>query len=252
MECSFLHLFPTGGVVMNAYPHSDLFVHVTKGKTPIQTLDALMDIGWTIMATWIADESKSTIMDNHVTDVSIRLGIEYERIIMVVDLPLGVALGVVANIDADIPGDNPMIITGMKNSISKLRAASISGYSPYATRGVGLKEPAKMPKLRGHRGVHDHARGRDATAARTPDQHRHQQRRLVRQQFRDECYVIYTFGFHTETKWDDGRWPTILKVDNDGEAVKTAYEILDMLSPDFVSIHDGCNFDLSSIGRMRP
>lgn len=147
MECSFLHLFPTGGVVMNAYPHSDLFVHVTKGKTPIQTLDALMDIGWTIMATWIADESKSTIMDNHVTDVSIRLGIEYERIIMVVDLPLGVALGVVANIDADIPGDNPMIITGMKNSISKLRAASISGYSPYATRGVGLKEPAKMPKL---------------------------------------------------------------------------------------------------------
>ncbi|KAK6436907.1 hypothetical protein LTR95_006911, partial [Oleoguttula sp. CCFEE 5521] len=252
MEGSFADLFPTGSLVMNTYPLSDLSVHVAKGKTDINILNRLMDTGWTIMATWIEDENKSIVLDNCVTDISMRLGMEYERIIMVADLPLGVAMGVVANIDADIPGDNPMIITGMKNSISKLRAASISGYGPYATRGVRLKEPAKMPKLSiigldievttVVRGVgmplpHDPLISIAISNGGWYDK-----------QFTDKCYIIYTFGFYTETKWDKGRYPTILKADDDGDAVRKAYEILDVLSPDFVSIHNGFNFDLRSIG----
>ncbi|EMC97269.1 hypothetical protein BAUCODRAFT_147392 [Baudoinia panamericana UAMH 10762] len=174
---------------------------------------------------------------------------EYERIILTVDVPLAMALGVVANIDADVPGDNPMIISGMKNSISKLRAASISGYGPYATRGVGLKEPAKVPNLSIiglDIEVTTITRGEGMPLPHDP---------LISiaisnggwydKQFEDKCYLIHTFGYCTKTKWEDGRHPAIVKVDNHGVAVKTAYEIL---SPDLVSIHNGFNFDLRSIG----
>jgi DNA polymerase elongation subunit (family B) len=252
MEGSFTTLFPSGSLIMDAYPFSDLHVHVAKGKTPVQTLDRLMDMDWTIMATWIQDEDKSIVFDNTVIDVSIRLGMEDERIILLVDLPLAVAYDVVENIDADIPGDNPAIITGMKNSISKLRAVSISGYGPYATRGVGLKKPAKMPKLSIiglDIEVSTVVRGDGMPLPHDP---------LISisisnggwydKEFKDKCYLIYTFGYHTQAKWEDGRYPVILKAENDTDAVRKAYEILDMLSPDFVSIHNGFNFDLRSIG----
>ncbi|KAK5162688.1 uncharacterized protein LTR77_011241 [Saxophila tyrrhenica] len=252
MEVSVLDLFPNGGLKTNAYPFSDLNVHVAKGKVTTSVVDQLMDAGWTIMATWIEDEARSTVLDDYITDVSIRFGMDDERIILVADLPLAMAMDVVANIDADIPGDNPMIITGMKNSISKLRAASISGYGPYATRGVGLKKPANVPKLSIiglDIEVSTIVRGDGMPLPHDP---------LISisisnggwydKEFVDKCYLIYTFGFHTETEWENGRHPTIVKVDTDEDAVRTAYEILDMLSPDFVSIHNGFNFDLRSIG----
>lgn len=137
----------------------------------------------------------------------------------------------------------------MKNLISKLRAASISGYGPCATK---LEEPTQMPKLSIiglDIEVTTLMRGDGMPLPHDP---------LISiaisnggwydKEFTDKCYIIHTFGFCRETKWENGRFPTIVKASSDEEAVRQAYEILTILSPDFVNIHNGFNFDLRSLG----
>ncbi|KAL2357356.1 hypothetical protein BJ546DRAFT_947622 [Cryomyces antarcticus] len=167
---------------------------------------------------------------------------------MTTGLPMGLAMDVVPNIDADAPGENPQIITGMKNPLSKMRAASISGYGPYASRGTGLKEPMQTPKLSViglDIEVSTIRRGDGMPLSHDP---------IISivisnggwydKQFEDKCYIIHTFGYCNKIEWENGRNVLITRVDNDEEAVRQTYETLNMLCPDFVNIHNGFNFDL--------
>ena len=66
-------------------------------------------------------------------------------------------------------------------------------------------------------------------------------------QFPDKCYILYTFGYHNEVEWEAGRHPVIMKMTDSEELVERVYGFLDAISPDFVSIHNGFNFDLRSL-----
>ncbi|XP_044715186.1 DNA polymerase family B domain-containing protein [Hirsutella rhossiliensis] len=191
-------VFGTPFVSTGDYPLSDLDIYLVRTKTTITNLDELMDLGWVIISSWIEDESISKSWDNIITDVSFR--------------------EVVVNLDADDPGASPEIITNMRQSIQKLRAVSISGYSPLAPRGLGMTTVKEVPKLS--------IMGLDI------------------EEFKDKCYCLYAFGVCREIKWPDGRNAWVAKVSGNEEAVRETYKIINMLCPDFVNVHNGFNFDL--------
>ena len=99
---------------VDAYPLSDLSVHVVREKVSNSALNELMEAGWTIMATWIEDPNATIILDDYITDISIRLGKRDERIILLSDVPMAVMPDVVPNIDANTPGESAQITTGVK------------------------------------------------------------------------------------------------------------------------------------------
>lgn len=241
-------IFLDEDLVKNAYPLSDLCILQVKNKTSIDKLNELMDMGWTIMSTWIESDVLYVKSETDIFDISMRLGKETTRLILVTDVPTAMALDVIPNMDADNPGDNPDIITGMKSPLSRLRAASISGYGPYASKGPGLKEPATIPKLSiigldfevttifrgdGMPLSHDPIISIVTSNGGWYDK-----------EFEDKCYCIFAFGECRNIDWDCDRSAVIIKVDGNEQAVKTTYDVLNSLSPDFVNIYNGFNFDL--------
>src|SRR5438045_5305066 len=62
-------------------------------------------------------------------------------------LPMAYARDVIPNLDADMPGEERVIMKGMRNPFVRLRCAVISGYGPYAELGPGLKRPLDPPRL---------------------------------------------------------------------------------------------------------
>lgn len=243
-----LMVFGDGYVTSGAYPISDLDIHLVKDKVTIDRLDAIMDAGWVIISSWIEDESISKNWDNTITDVSFRLAKDTSRVIIVTDVPLSFANNVVINLDADDPGSNPEIITNMRQSIQKLRAVSISGYSPLAPRGLGMATVRNVPKLSvigldievttinrngGMTLPHDPIISIVVSNGGWYDK-----------EFKDKCFCIHAFGKCGKIKWPNGRNAYVARVSGNEEATREAFKIVNMLSPDFVNIHNGFNFDL--------
>lgn len=251
MEDEIVNLFGTSSVVVNSHIASDLNVNVVLSKVEVDKLDKVMDMGWVIMASWIDD----TVMDMHtetfVTDISFRLGKDTRRIIMTTDVPLAVPWDTIPNIDADDPGSMPEITTGMRTKVSKLRAAAISGYGPYAPRGPGIKAPVRVPKLS--------ILGLDievTTVLRTPGMPLPEDEMMTvaitnggwyDKTFGDKCLCLHTFGNVGEVEWDEGRTGVVVKVNGSAQAVRVVYETITSMCPDFVNIHNGFNFDLPAI-----
>lgn len=96
----------------------------------------IMDVGWTVMATWIDNNDESMVIGPTLTNVSFRLGKGIVRLILVTDVYIAAAADVIPNMDADESGESPETITGFKTEMGKLSAAAISGYGPYANRGM--------------------------------------------------------------------------------------------------------------------
>lgn len=63
----------------------------------------------------------------------------------------------------------------------------------------------------------------------------------------DVCYCIYTFGYHRDIQLDNGRKPVFIKAQTSENAVAKAYEVIRLLSPDFVTIHNGFGFDMKRL-----
>ncbi|KAL9122241.1 MAG: hypothetical protein Q9187_001193 [Circinaria calcarea] len=241
-------IFRPESLETETYPISDLHIFVVRSKASIEQLDALMDMGWSIMTTWIEDKNMSMVWNSTVTDVSIRLGKNSARVVMVTDLPIAVGREIIPNLDADEPGTTNEIITGMRNPLMKLRAASMSGYGPYAPRCLGATIPTVVPKLsivgldievttiRRGGGMplpHDPIISIVISNGGWYDK-----------RFEDKCYCIYAFGVCDEIKWPDERNVSVIKVSGNEEAVRVAYETLNSINADFVNIHNGFNFDL--------
>lgn len=242
------NVFGASSVSTNEYPMSDLEICLVRTKATINQLNTIMDMGWVIISSWIEDESVSKSWDNTVTDVSFRLAKGNTRVILITDVPLALGRDVVINLDSDDPGSSPEIITNMRQSIQKLRAVSISGYSPLAPRGLGMTTVSKVPKLS--------VMGLDievSTVERKggmPLPHDPIISIVVSnggwydKEFEDKCYCLYAFGKCREIKWPDGRNAYVAKVSGNEEAVRETFKIVNMLSPDFVNVHNGFNFDL--------
>ena len=79
-------------------------------------------------------------MGGFVTDVSFRLAKDNVRVILTPDVMLASRWDVLINLDSDDPGSSPRIMTNMRHAIQKLRAASISGYSPLTPKGLGYDD----------------------------------------------------------------------------------------------------------------
>jgi len=58
---------------------------------------------------------------------------------VVTNLPITAVIYVILNVNVDKPEFAPEIIIEIKNPFLKLKAVSISGYGPYASRGPGIK-----------------------------------------------------------------------------------------------------------------
>ena len=238
-------------VIRNAYPDSDIVVSVVSDRVEIEKLNALMDGGWIVMCTWIEDDYGYELGGIFVNDVMFRLGKGIQRLILKTDIPLPMPAETIPNIDADEPGSVPEIVGSMKTTASKLRAVSISGYGPYASRGPGLKRPLKPPPLS--------VVGLDievSTIMRAPGMPLPEDKIMTiaitnggwyDKQFADKCVCAYTFGHCSEVEWDEGRQGVTVKVNGSAEAVRFAYETIVALSPDFVNIHNGFNFDLVAL-----
>ncbi|KAK2591532.1 hypothetical protein QQS21_010782 [Conoideocrella luteorostrata] len=215
---------------------------IVRSKTSVDRLDAIMDMDWVIISSWIEDESISKSWDNVITDVSFRLAKNNTSIILVTDVPLAVGRDVVINLDADDPGANPEIITNMRQSIQKLRAVSISGYSPLTPRGLGM---ATLSIMGLDIEVTTHERGGGMPLPHDP---------IISivvsnggwydKEFEDKCYCLYAFGKCGNINWPEGRNAYVARVSGNEEATRETYKIINMLSPDFVNVHNGFNFDL--------
>ncbi len=132
---------------VDAFPHSDLTVTFVLEKIGVGLLDTLMDDGWVIMSSWIENPTAVRDEEDVVEGISFRLGLYTARVILTTDVPIGTPWDKVPNIDADFDTSITSIVPGMKSTQSRLRAASISSYGPYASRGPGLRRPLKLPKL---------------------------------------------------------------------------------------------------------
>lgn len=134
-------------VVDDECPLSPLEIYKVIQKISVSLLDDLMAMGWIIMNSWIEPDAPITDRRTIINNILFRLGRGTERLVVTTDVPLILPPGVIPNLDADEPGDNPAIITGLKTEIGKTRAAAISGYGPYADAGPGLKPPTGLPKI---------------------------------------------------------------------------------------------------------
>lgn len=242
------NVFRETSISTHLYPLSDLNICIVKSKAVIDELNTIMDLGCVIITSWIEDESVSKSWDSMITDVSFRLAKNTTRIIVVTDVPLAVGKDVVVNLDADDPGTAPEIITNMGQSIQKLRAISISGYSPLTSRGLGMTTVTNVPKLsimgldievttcerNGNMPLpHDPIISVEVSNGGWYDK-----------EFEDKCYCLHAFGRCGSIKWPVGRNAYVAKVSGNEQTVRETYKIINMLSPDFVNIHNGFNFDL--------
>ena len=66
-------------------------------------------------------------------------------------------------------------------------------------------------------------------------------------EYEDKCFCIYTMRTVSNTDWDLDRNSQLMRVGGLKEAVEAAYDVLNALSPDFVNIHNGFNFDLRAM-----
>ena len=244
-------IFAGTPVIVNAYPDSDLTINVVTDRVDLAKVDELMDADWVIMCSWIEETDARAPVGVFVNDVMFRLGKGIERVILKTDVPLPMPMETIPNVDADEPGSVPEIINAMTTMTSKLRAVSISGYGPYASRGPGLKRPLKPPKLS--------IVGLDievSTVERSPGMPLPEDQIMTiaianggwyDKEFEDKCVCAYTFGSCSEVAWDNGRLGVTRKVKGSVEAVRFAYDTIVALSPDFVNIHNGFNFDLVAL-----
>lgn len=58
------------------------------------------------------------------------------------------------------------------------------------------------------------------------------------------CFAICTFGYCDDLMIEGMDKPNVIKAGTPEEAVEKAYEVVSMLSPDFVCIHNGFGFNL--------
>ncbi|KAF4460195.1 DNA polymerase (pol2) [Fusarium albosuccineum] len=240
--------FSDYNLIMDAYPMSDLNIHVVRTKVAIDVVDTIMDMGWVVISTWIEDETTSKHWDNTVTDVSFRMAKGIDRVVLTTDVPLAIAWDTVVNIDSDDPGSSPEIITNLRQMTQKLRAVAISGYSPLAPKGLGISSISTMPKMSivgldievttevrngGMCLPHDPIISTVVSNGGWYDK-----------EFDDKCFCLYAFGKCGKIKWPEGRSAHVTKVSGNEEIVRETYKIINTLSPDFVNIHNGFNFDL--------
>lgn len=216
-------------------------------------LNMLMNVGWVIISSWInspvpIDSSASVLC---IYGISFRMGRANHRLIVTANVTVNAPENVVLNIDADEPGSVVKIVPSTSNEMWLTRLASIAGFGPGSGGSAGTT-PAANPVSFSILGldieVSTHARQGgvplphdDIISISISNGGWHDD--LVD----DVCYCIYTFGFHRDVELDYGRKPVFIKAGTSSNAVKKTYEILNMLNPDFVNIHNGFGFDLKHI-----
>ena len=133
MSDEIFEVFTPLAVNMDLYPMSDLNVSIVKTKVPIKQLDVIMDMGWSIMSTWIEDESINMCWGNLVTDISIRLGKGISRVILTTDIPMSMAMESIPNLDADEPGSMPETLDSIVSSLSSSFSSRSTSLQPGAS-----------------------------------------------------------------------------------------------------------------------
>ena len=124
------------------------------------------------------------------------------------------------------------------------------GLRPMLTRWFRLEEahihaPASDCWL-GHRGEHSQEEDHATAFARQHPQRRDHEWGWYTGSFPDICVCIYTNGHCSDLT---GREFTSIRVNVSSDAIVMTYRLLDAINPDFVSIHNGFNFDMRHVAR---
>lgn len=210
----------------------------------------LMDAGWVIISSWIDVVVKIPIQMGTVCvhNVSFRMGRGNDRMIVVSDISVDVPSNVILNIDANEPGSKVGVMPSGSNESNLLRLCSAAGFGPGSGGGMGIIPAANL--------IPFFIVGLDievstfARKGKMPLPHDDLISITISNgawfddSVPDLCYCIYTFGFHREVELDNGRKPIFVKAGSNTDLVVKTFEILNMLSPDFVNIHNGFGFDL--------
>ena len=216
-----------------------------------ESMAALMHAGWIIISTWIDDVRPNTTGSacTLVSGVSFRLARGKERMIATADIIVDMPGGVIPNIDADEPGSEVKLVPSVSNEAWLTRLVSIAGFGTASGGGPGAisaVDPVTFSIVGLDIEMSTFARGgnmplpHDDLISITISNGG-----WLDDSNEDVCYCIYTFGYHNPDEIVDGRRPTFIKAGTSANAVAKAYEILTVLSPDFVNIHNGFGFDLN-------
>ncbi|RYP66497.1 hypothetical protein DL771_007757 [Monosporascus sp. 5C6A] len=169
-------------------------------------LDAILNLGWCIISTWIQPE-----------------------LIVTADVHLPELESVLLNFDLDEPGSVVGMMPSTTNELWKLRAIVMIGYGPFSDGRPGLCKPTKPPdtKIAGlDIDASTHARG-----GGMPLPH-------------DQIIGITILNGCWELDFGEGRRPVLVKARSSRHAAHLAWAALDKLGYDFVNIHNAFNFDL--------
>ena len=231
----------------------DVEMYEAEGTTDNAGMVALMNAGWAIITSWIDDVVKipKQVATVCVEGIAFRMALSSKRLIVRANIYVDVPLGIIVNADTDAENCKPMIVPSASNELRLVQLASIAGFGTGSGGGPGSVE-AVVPPVFSIVGL-DIEVSTHARKGAMPLPHD----RIIsitisnggwyESAIEDVCYCIYTLGFHTEVEMKSGRSPVFVKVDSSSMAVVKAYEILNMLSPDFVNVHNGFGFDLQRI-----
>ena len=239
---------------INAYPilcsSKDVKVYTIGETLNNEQMTGLMNVGWTVISSWIDNVIPSSSDDTsvYVQGVGFRLARRSERLIVNANIVVNTPLHAIANMDSDEPGSAAKIVPSVTSEYWLLRAASIAGFGTASGGGpgavpasgcvefsiVGLDIEVSTLARKGNMPLpHD-----DIVSIAISNG------AWIDDMDADVCYCIYTGGFHTQKTNEDKRPITYIKVTSSTRAVEKAYEILTSLSPDFVNVHNGFGFDL--------
>lgn len=230
-------------------------INLTRMMNRLDNFDLrrLMDAGWIIISSWIDDPVRIPMQIGTVTvnGISFRLARGSERMIVTADVSVDVPSIAILNIDADEPGSADNMIPSSSNESWLMRLTSIAGFGPGSGGGAGVIpaiDPIKFSIIGLDIEVSTFARKGymplphdDIISISISNGGWHEN------DIEDVCYCIYTFGFHREIELDTGRKPVFIKAGSSGDATVKAHEILNLLSPDFVNVHNGFGFDLERL-----
>ncbi len=225
-----------------------LTVYLFTDRQTNQSVDMMLYKGWCILATWIESGNMCRDEEGCLSGISFRFGKEKMRVTMTADLYIPVYTEGIVNIDSDEPGSEIRITPTQANELWKLKAASIAGYGPCGSPGVGLQKPMKTPALL-IVGLDIEVTTFDRNGS-MPLPHDPIVSIAITnggwytKSHPDVCMCIYTNGYHGELKNEEGRQTLTVKANSSAHAVMLAYKFLDAVNADFVTIHNGFNFDV--------
>lgn len=218
-----------------------------------KAMDMLMESGWVIISSWIDNPIpiRMQVGTVCVMGISFRMARTGQRMIVTADIMVDLPTETVHNLEADHPGMTGGVAPPLSSEIWLVRFASISGYGPASNGRPGLGNP--------NNSVDFSVVGLDIEVSTDP---RDGNMPLPHDPFisicisngawfdgvgEDVCHCIYTFGHHDDVTTEEGRTPIFLKAGTTEKAIEATYNILNLLSPDFVCIHNGFGFDLDRI-----